>query len=88
MPYYCVACSVTAQQSGDLQAQQLENIRKLIFSYNAKPQAPIPKHQKKRCHPEPFLSHANNPTHNLKTKRGIKREKDLAELLRRAKGHA
>jgi hypothetical protein len=48
----------------------------------------IPKHQKKRCHPEPFLSHANNPTHNLKTKRGIKREKDLAELLRRAKGHA
>ncbi len=54
MPYYCVACSVTAQQSGDLQAQQLENIRKLIFSYNAKPQPPFQSTKKNAVILSPF----------------------------------
>jgi hypothetical protein len=40
------------------------------------------------CHPEPFLSHASKTKTPQPYQAGIKREKDLAELLRRAKSHA
>jgi hypothetical protein len=43
--------------------------------------------QKKRCHPEPFLCPRQRQT-TTTLPAGIKRVKDLAELLRQPKGHA
>jgi hypothetical protein len=43
---------------------------------------------RKRCHPEPVLSHASKTKTPQRYQAGIKREKDLANLLRRAKSLA